>query len=168
MFLLWLLSLMLRDVSIVDVFWGLGFVVIGGLTFAFTGQTHSRKLLLVALTIIWGLRLSIYLASRKFGTPEDRRYQAMRDSIGPRFWIVSLFLVFGLQAIIMNIVALPILAGLLDDAPLNWINTAGCLVWLVGLLFETVGDWQLAKFKGDPGNEGKIARSWLVALHPPS
>jgi steroid 5-alpha reductase family enzyme/tryptophan-rich sensory protein len=168
MLLLWLVSLALRDVSIVDVFWGMGFIVIAAVTFAFNGQRTDRGILLLFLIAAWGLRLSIYLGRRKFGAPEDHRYQAMRDSIGPRFWIVSLFLVFGLQAIIMNVVALPILTGQLDTSSLTWLNVAGCLVWLVGFLFETVGDWQLARFKSDPGSKGKVLDGglWRYTRHP--
>ena len=168
MFLLWLISLKLRDVSIVDVFWGLGFTVIALATFAMTGQTTKRTVLLVTFTALWGVRLSIHLARRKFGTPEDRRYQAMRESIGPSFWIVSLFLIFGLQTIIMNIVALPILTGILDDSPLVWMNALGCVVWLVGFIFETVGDWQLSRFKANPANRGKILDTglWRYTRHP--
>lgn len=168
MFLLWLASVALRDVSIVDVFWGLGFVIIAVATFFLTGEVTSRKLLLLALTAAWGLRLSIYLGLRKFGAPEDHRYRAMREKIGPRFWIVSLLLVFGLQGIIMNVVALPLLVGQLDDSPLNWLSAVGCAVWSIGFVFETVGDWQLARFKADPRNQGQVLDRglWRYTRHP--
>ncbi|RUL84638.1 DUF1295 domain-containing protein [Tautonia sociabilis] len=168
MFLLWLVSITLRDASIVDVFWGLGFVVIAWLSFFLTGESTSRKMLLVLLVSIWGLRLSVYLARRKFGTPEDSRYQAMRASIGPQFWVVSLFLVFGLQAIIMNFVALPVMAGQLDTSPIGFWNLLGVALWTVGFLFEAVGDYQLARFKADPNNRRKVLDRglWRYTRHP--
>jgi steroid 5-alpha reductase family enzyme len=168
MILVWLASVVLRDASIVDVFWGPGFVVIAFLTFFLTGESTSRKALLLALTSIWGLRLATYLAWRKSGTPEDYRYRAMRESIGPRFWLFSLFVVFGLQGVIMNIVALPVMAGQLDRSPLSGWAVPGIGLWTVGLLFETIGDYQLARFKADPNNSGKVMNRglWCCTRHP--
>jgi steroid 5-alpha reductase family enzyme len=168
MCLLWIASVLLRDVSIVDVFWGLGFVVIAGVTYALTGDASSRKTLLLMLTSIWGVRLAAYLGWRKFGAPEDHRYQAMRDAIGPRFWLVSLFLVFGLQGLIMMVVALPVMAGQLDRSPLDAWSALGAVLWAVGLLFETTGDFQLARFKSDPMNRGKVMdrQLWRYTRHP--
>lgn len=168
MLLVWLASVMLRDASIVDVFWGLGFVVIAFLTFFLTGDSTSRKALLLALTSVWGLRLAAYLAWRKSGTPEDYRYRAMRESIGPRFWLVSLFVVFGLQGLIMNVVALPVVAGQMDRSPLSGWAVLGVALWTLGLLFETIGDYQLARFKADPNNSGKVMDRglWRFTRHP--
>ena len=168
MFGLWLVSLAIRDVSIVDVFWGFGFVVIASLAFFATGEATHRKLLLIILTAAWGLRLTLHLARRKIGTPEDYRYRAMREKIGPRFWIVSLFLVFVLQGVIMNVVALPVVAGQWDRSDLNWANIVGIGVWLIGFVFETVGDWQLTAFQADPGNHGKVMACglWRYTRHP--
>lgn len=165
---LWSVSLLLRDVSIVDVFWGPGFVVIAATTFFLTPHGSARKLLLLGLTTVWGLRLAIHLGVRKFGRPEDYRYQAMREKIGPRFWIVSFGIVFLLQGVIMSVVALPIVAGQLDDTPLGWTDAVGVIVWCVGLFFEAVGDWQLATFKADPGNAGKVMDHglWRYTRHP--
>jgi len=168
MVLVWLMSLKLRDVSIVDVFWGMGFVAIAAVTFFLTGEVSSRKIVLLTLTSVWGLRLAAHLARRKLGTPEDHRYQAMRQAIGPRFWLVSLFTVFALQGLIMNVVALPIVAGQLDRAPLDVWAFLGMGLWTVGFLFETIGDYQLARFKSDPGNRGKVMDRglWRYTRHP--
>ena len=168
MFALWLTRLALRDVSIVDVFWGFGFVVIAGTTFLLSGDANPRKALIVAIAALWGLRLTAYLASRKFGAPEDHRYRAMREKIGPRFGIVSLAIVFGLQGAIMNIVALPLMTGQLDGCPLYWLDAVGFAVWAVGFTFEAVGDLQLARFKSDPSNDGKVLDRglWRYTRHP--
>jgi steroid 5-alpha reductase family enzyme len=165
---LWSVSLILRDVSIVDVFWGLGFIVIAAVTFFLAENDSPRKLLLLGLTAIWGLRLSIHLGVRKWGTPEDHRYQAMREKIGPHFWIVSLGVVFLLQGVIMNIVVLPMIVGQLDNSPLAWLDAIGTIIWCVGMFFEAVGDWQLAAFKADPNNNGKVMDRglWRYTRHP--
>jgi len=170
-FLVWLVSVKLADVSIVDIFWGFGFVVIAWLTFLATANNSpatGRRLLLAVLTTIWGLRLTLHLARRKIGEPEDHRYQAMRHSIGPRFWLISLGVVFGLQGLIMNIVALPIMAGPFEQAPLGVPAVVGVVLWAIGLTFEALGDWQLARFKADPGNRGKVLDQglWRYTRHP--
>lgn len=168
MLLVWLESLMLRDVSIVDVFWGLGFTVIAWVTFFLTGEATARKLGLCLLTSVWGLRLAEHLARRKIGTPEDARYKAMREAVGPRFWLVSLFTVFGLQTLVMNVVALPVVAGQRDPAPLGGWSYLGIGLWAVGFLFETIGDFQLARFKADPRHRGQVMDRglWRYTRHP--
>jgi steroid 5-alpha reductase family enzyme len=92
----------------------------------------------------------------------------MRASIGPRFWLVSLFLVFGLQGIIMNVVALPVVAGQLDASPIGLWTVFGVALWTVGMLFEAVGDYQLARFKADSNNRGKVLDRglWRYTRHP--
>ena len=168
MVLLWLASLALRDVSIVDVFWGLGFVVIAWLSFVLTEESSARKVLLLVMTSIWGLRLTAHLARRKYGEPEDSRYQAMRKSIGPRFPFLSLFVVFGPQGLVMLIVALPLMAGPFEASPLGLLAFLGAALWCAGLLFEAVGDYQLARFKTDPANRGKVLDQglWRYTRHP--
>lgn len=167
-FLVWLGSVKLRDVSIVDLFWGLGFVVIAWLSFVLTDEITGRKVLLVLLTSVWGLRLSVYLAWRKIGTPEDYRYRAMRESIGQRFWLVSLFMVFWLQGLIMIVVALPVMAGQLNRSPLTSWAVLGLALWTAGFLFETIGDNQLARFKSEPNNRGRVMDRglWRYTRHP--
>src|SRR5258705_12712644 len=95
-FLLWLASLVLRDASIVDRFWGIGFLVIASATSASTDGAVMRAHLVLALTAIWGLRLSLYITMRNIGAGEDFRYRQMRRQWGERFPVVSLGTVFGL------------------------------------------------------------------------
>ena len=85
MFAVWLLSLIKRDASIVDVFWGLGFVVVAWLTFLQADGYLGRKVLITVLTTLWGLRLALYICIRNWGHGEDRRYQAWRSQYGARF-----------------------------------------------------------------------------------
>src|SRR5512139_3257980 len=125
--LLWLASLRLRDVSIVDIYWGLGFAQIAIVTAALAGGWPWRKLLLTVLVVLWGLRLGCYLFWRNAGHGEDYRYQAMRRHHGARFPLVSLATVFGLQGALMWIVSLPVQFGQLavDPARLTWLDAAG-------------------------------------------
>ena len=133
MLVTWLVSLALRDASIVDPVWPLGFVVVAWVVLAIADGNRARGWLLVALVTIWGLRLSAHLAWRKHGEPEDFRYQAMRKHWGPRFPIISLVTVFALQGVLMWIVSLPVQLGQVPDEPgLGPLAVIGTLVWLVG------------------------------------
>ena len=105
---LWVVATRLRDVSIIDCCWGAAFVVVAWVSVTLNRPPSARMLLLVGLTTLWGMRLSLYLLLRKRGHAEDRRYQAMREYHGPRFWWVSLCTVFLLQGALVWFVALPL------------------------------------------------------------
>ncbi|MEZ5381532.1 MAG: DUF1295 domain-containing protein [Microthrixaceae bacterium] len=164
----WLLSVRLSDVSIVDIVWGLGFVVVAHTARA-VGDTNPRVDLLTALVTIWGFRLSGYLLWRNWGQGEDRRYVAMRRRFGQKFWWFSLIQTFALQGVLILIVSLPVqLAAAGDEVSLGAIAWLGVALWAVGFAFETVGDGQLAGFKADPANEGKVMDGglWRYTRHP--
>ena len=112
----WLLSLVLRDASIVDIVWGLGFVLIATLG-NFLGADTPRARLVWTLTSLWGLRLAVHLFRRNVGKGEDYRYQAMRRRWGRRFPVISLFTVFVLQGVLMLVVSLPVQAALPRSRP---------------------------------------------------
>jgi steroid 5-alpha reductase family enzyme len=166
----WLTSVWLRDASIVDVTWGPGFAGIALVAFAVSDGAFARRVLVTALALVWGLRLGGYLLWRAWGKPEDFRYQAMRRHWGARFPIVSLFTVFALQGVLMWIVSLPIQIAQVSREPaaLGALDALGAGLWLVGLLFESVGDAQLARFKADPANAGTVMDRglWRYTRHP--
>jgi steroid 5-alpha reductase family enzyme len=170
MLAMWLLSLALRDASIADIFWGLGFVVIAVATCLWTNDGNSaRRGLLVALVSLWGLRLAVYLLWRNAGRGEDPRYAAMRRYWGARFWWVSLFTVFALQGCLLWIVSLPIQLGqLAPGSSLGPLDAIGVALFALGLSFEAVGDFQLARFKADPANAGRVMDRglWRYTRHP--
>jgi steroid 5-alpha reductase family enzyme len=169
MLVTWLVSVARRDASIVDIVWGLGFAVVAWAVFATTDGNQTRRILLVAMTTIWGLRLATHLFVRNRGKGEDHRYQAMRRRYGGRFAVVSLYVVFGLQGVLMWIVSLSLQLGQTRETPdvgvIAWIGIA---VWAFGIYFEAVGDWQLARFKRDPANAGKVMDQglWRYTRHP--
>jgi steroid 5-alpha reductase family enzyme len=166
----WIVSLAVRDASIVDIVWGLGFVLVAWVSFAVADGADARRWLVVALTTTWGLRLAAYLAWRNLGKGEDYRYRAMRRRYGARFPLVSLFIVFGLQGLLMWGVSLPVQAAQVPDTPagLVMLDYAGIALWCVGMFFETVGDLQLARFKAGPANAGKVMDRglWRYTRHP--
>jgi steroid 5-alpha reductase family enzyme len=167
---LWLVSLVVADASIVDILWGMSFVVVAWVTALVADGAEARRVLLVVLVSVWGLRLSGYLAWRNLGEGEDYRYQAMRERYAPRFWIISLFVVFGLQAALSWVVSLPVQGGQVPADPdgLVLLDYVGIVVWAIGLAFESIGDWQLARFKADPANLGEVMDRglWRYTRHP--
>jgi steroid 5-alpha reductase family enzyme len=166
----WLLSLALGDASIVDVAWGLGFVLVAWVSFSVGDGAEARRWLVALLTTIWGVRLAGYLAWRNIGKGEDFRYQAMRRRYGARFGVVSLFVVFGVQGLAMWTVSLPVQAAPVPNTPdgLTFLDFAGIALWCVGMFFETVGDLQLARFKSDAASAGRVMDRglWRYTRHP--
>jgi steroid 5-alpha reductase family enzyme len=166
----WLLSLPARNASLADIFWGLGFVLIAWWSFALGGGYLGRKILLALLTTVWGLRLSLYIAWRNWGKGEDRRYQEWRAKRGESFWWVSFFTVFLTQAVLLWLVSLAVQLGQVSPTPagLTGLDLLGILVWGAGFTFEAVADWQLARFKADPANRGKVMDQglWAYSRHP--
>jgi len=168
---LWLVSLYLKNSSIVDIFWGAGFVVANWVYFALTPDGFlPRKLLIGMLVTIWGLRLTIHILTRNWGKPEDFRYQKWRGENGPRWWWWSFLQVFLLQGFLLWIISAPLLAAQYGAAPdrLTWIDALGVLVWAVGFYFEAAGDAQLARFKANPANKGRVLDTgvWRYTRHP--
>lgn len=168
--LLWVASLPLRDASIADVFWGLGFVLVAWASWIVADATAIRVQLLVALVTVWGLRLAAFLLWRKWGEHEDRRYGAMRERNAPHFWWSSFFSVFLLQGLLIGFVSLPVQAAAWRDdrSPWTWLDGLGLVLWLTGIFFEAVGDWQLARFRSNPANHGRVLDQglWRYTRHP--
>lgn len=166
MILVWLLSIRLHDVSIVDIVWGPSFLLSALLVLLETrGQ---RQWIITGLIAIWALRLAMYLAWRNSGSPEDRRYQAMRRKAGASFWWKSLLTVFLLQAALSFVVGVPVNLAAGESGNLSPLNWAGILISVLGIGFEAVGDLQLANFKSKPENHGKVmdAGLWSKTRHP--
>jgi steroid 5-alpha reductase family enzyme len=169
MTLLFCLALILKDNSIVDVGWGLGFVLVAGLSAVREPGFEPRHVLVTLLVLVWGVRLAVHIFRRNRKRVEDFRYAAWRERWGRWFVLRSYFQIFMLQGLFLALIS----------APLPWINGApgrplgpwdgtGALLWLVGFLFESVGDAQLARFKKDPANKGKLIRTglWNYSRHP--
>jgi steroid 5-alpha reductase family enzyme len=170
MTLIWAASLLLHNAGIVDIFWGLGFVVAAITYFVLGDGYDGRGFLVLLCVVLWGVRLSGYIAWRNLGHDEDYRYRAMRERAGPAFWWRSYFQVFVLQGILLWIISAPLLAAMHNQDPdhLTIVDSIGADVWIVGFVFEAVGDYQLARFKGDPENKGKVMRTglWRYTRHP--
>ncbi len=170
MLCIWLLSIALRDASIVDIVWGLGFAMVAAVGFVVGDGSSDRRTLIAVLTIVWGVRLAVHLFLRNHGSGEDYRYRAMRRRWGPRFGLISLVTVFALQGVLMWVVSLPVQAAQVARTPdgLTVLDVIGVVLWAVGFTFEVVGDVQLQRFKADARNEGVVMDRglWRYTRHP--
>jgi steroid 5-alpha reductase family enzyme len=169
MLALWTLSLIIKNASIVDPFWGTGFVIISWITFLRVGVASARTGLLLAMVTIWGLRLSLYLLIRNLPHGEDFRYRAMRKSVGARFWIVSLLTVFSFQGILMWLISGPLQLTIADkNSQIGIFEILGSLLWLIGFSFEAIADAQLRAFKKDPASKDRVMDRglWRYTRHP--
>ena len=164
----WIVSVLLRNAGIVDIVWGFGFSVISIVLAVTLDGNDGRQTLVAVMTCTWGLRLAVHLGKRNIGKPEDWRYAAMR-SRRRNFALSSLVTVFVVQGLIMFVVSLPVQWANADSSPgVGPIASMGVMLWIVGVLFEAVGDRQLARFKADPANAGLVMDRglWSLTRHP--
>ena len=162
----WAIGTARRNVAVVDSLWGLFFLAATA-AYVHGAGANPRGVLMLVLVAIWSLRLAAYVTWRNAGHPEDRRYAAIRARHEPFAW-KSLYVIFGLQALLAWIISRPQFAAALSAAPLNPIDALGVLLWLSGFLFETIGDAQLARFKADPAHRGRVMDRglWRYTRHP--
>ena len=166
--LTWLVSLVKRDVSIVDSMWA---VMIFAAAFVYSSSVEpywNRSSLVLTLVLLWALRLSLYITWRNWGEPEDARYQAIRHKYEPNFALKSLGIIFVFQALLAWIISMPLWVALTVPFEHSIFDTLAVTLWIIGMFFESVGDWQLARFKANPVNRGKVLNQglWRYTRHP--
>ena len=170
---LWLFNLRTKDPSFIDSWWALGMVVMAWTSFAFSGGGDRHRVALTLLCSVWGLRLGGYLLWRWRKQGPDRRYSTMmglaQKERGWGYARASLLLVFALQMPLQFLVALPVQLGQISPTgAFGILGLAGAALAVIGILFESIGDWQLVRFKGDPANAGKVLDTglWRYTRHP--
>ena len=168
---MFVIALIKKDNSIVDIGWGIGFIIVALVTLFYFGYERRSQKLVTFLTIIWGLRLSLYILLRNWGKPEDFRYAKWRKDWGTNVVISSFFQVFMLQGCTMFINTLPIV--IVNSAPyivyphLRSLYPLGCTTFLIGFLFEAIGDWEMYMFKTNPHKHGVMNEGlWRYTRHP--
>lgn len=166
--LTWLISVIKRDVSIVDSLWAIMFALAAYSYTLNSATPGTRTTLILVLVTLWAVRLSGYITWRNWGESEDRRYREIRDRNEPNFAMKSLFLIFGLQGILAWIISLPLLVAVSSQSPLGWLDYVGIGLWCLGMVFEAGADLQLARFKAQPQSRGKVLDQglWRYSRHP--
>jgi len=170
-FVLFIIGQVLKNNSIVDIGWGIGFVIVAFYILFVKGFYDAASVITVLLISIWGLRLFYYVLKRNMGKPEDFRYVNFRRKWGSKFPALKAYLqVYFLQSVFMYIISLSILVILSDEYKKNFLLFAsiGIAVWIIGFIFEAVGDMQLKNFKEGGKNKGKIMKTglWKYTRHP--
>ncbi len=170
--LLWLISIVIRDASIIDMFFGVILLAITAVSFMAGDGVQARKLLILALVGIWCLRITVHLIRRNWGHGEDVRYTKLRSWVKDdrSFNLLSLRKVFLLQGIVLWFTSLPVQVAMVYTEPktLGWVAIAGTLVWTLGFLFESIADIQLTRFRANPVNQGTVLKTglWKYSRHP--
>ena len=164
----WLVSIAKQDASVVDSVWS-ALIYLGGAVYVLAlPQDGPRTFWVLVLAALWAIRLAAYITWRNWGEPEDRRYVDIRARNQPDYERKSFYLVFEMQAVLAWIVSIVLLAAVAGGSAWGWPDSLGASVMLFGLVFETVGDAQLAAFKGNPDNRGKVMDKglWYYTRHP--
>ena len=167
---LWLVSLPLRNSSIVDMWWGPGILLIGLVYAATSNSAGDRDSLVLVLVALWAVRLAWHIGARNVGRGEDFRYAKWRRERGTSWWWFSYFKVFALQAVIAWIISLPLYFAVTSTTHIRWSawDAAGAVLFAIGFLFEAIGDEQLRRFKANPANTGRVLDTglWGYTRHP--
>jgi steroid 5-alpha reductase family enzyme len=164
----WAVATARRNVGLVDILWSLFFLA-AALAYALAGRHDgARAWLVLALVAVWALRLAVHLALRNWNAPEDHRYRAIRARNEPGFAWKSLYLVFGLQALLAWLISAPLAAAIAGEGTLGALDALGAALAAFGIVFETIADAQLAAFKADPASAGKVMDRglWRYTRHP--
>ncbi|HEY2166736.1 MAG TPA: DUF1295 domain-containing protein [Jatrophihabitantaceae bacterium] len=156
--------------SVIDTAWGLLFVAVAVVAFVTSSGAGDpvRRGLLLALPLVWGLRLAVHIGRRSIGTPEDPRYAALLAKARGNPTLYALSMVYGLQGVLAALVCAPILIGAFERGPVGVLAWVGVVLWLVGLFFEAVGDAQLERFRAETSNRGTVLQTglWRYTRHP--
>lgn len=163
------IALVKKRNDVADIAWGGGFIVAAMTAYLVSGGGDGRSILILALVLIWGFRLVMHIGIRNRRKPEDARYRAWRKEWGDSFLIRTFFQIFLLQGFLLLVVSLPVTWAITHtSSQLNGLDMVGVCIWLIGFIFESVGDYQLLQFKKDKANKGKIMQSglWHYTRHP--
>lgn len=169
MTIFFIIAKLIKNNSIVDIGWGLGFVTISLITLFISGNLNIRSILVTTLVFVWGTRLAYYIFKRNKGKPEDFRYAKWREEWGKWRDIRAFFQIFMLQGTIMLIVAYPIiLNNSTATGAIGVVEILGLMIWVFGFGFEVIGDYQLKRFKANKNNKGRIIKEglWRYTRHP--
>ncbi|NLV48630.1 MAG: DUF1295 domain-containing protein [Clostridiaceae bacterium] len=169
-FLTFLVAQRIKNNGLIDVIWGIGFIVTAITSYILGQPSGIAPIIMVVCVLIWGSRLSYYLIRRNVGKPEDFRYKKMRDTWNPQTFYVRMFIqIYLLQFVLNYIINLPVIVTNLEGSVVfGWVFAAGLVLWIIGFIFEAVGDYQLKRFKAKSSSKGKLITTglWRYTRHP--
>lgn len=163
------LSIITKRNDIADIAWGLGFILISWNSFVLFNSKNLLAILVNILVTFWGLRLALHITSRNVNKKEDYRYLEWRKQWGKYFYIRSFLQVYMLQGVLLYLISLPIIyINSVSITKITFLSGIGLFIWIIGFLFEVVGDWQLSNFLKQIQNQGKVMQSglWKFTRHP--
>jgi steroid 5-alpha reductase family enzyme len=166
---LWMISVAIRDASIIDMFWGLLFVIMAWTLFAMQlGAGALKPFVFLFLVTAWGMRLAVHLTARNLGEGEDNRYRLWRHHGGETWWLKTYWRIYLFQGGLALIVATPVIAAFYGPEVFTTVTWLGVIIWALGLGIESTADIQLTRFRADPDNEAKVmdAGLWRYSRHP--
>jgi len=170
MTLLFVVAQFLKNNAIVDIGWGIGFVIIAVTSLLSTQNYYVHAILVAILVTLWGARLGIYLLIRAWGKPEDFRYANFRKQWGKRVKVIAFFRVFMLQGAIMLVISYPIIRTIYSDTSgsISGLAVIGAAIWAIGYFFQVVGDAQLAAFRKRRRSKEEVLTTglWKYTRHP--
>lgn len=164
----WAVSLVRMNVTHVDSMWSL-FLMLSAYSYAMLLDDFTPRMFLVLFLVsLWAIRLCVYLTWRNWGPHEDHRYLAIRQNNEPHFWIKSIYIIFGLQALLAWIISMPLFGAIESKIVLTRLDIFGGIVFTIGFVWEIIADWQLSIFKTNPNNKGKVLNTglWRYSRHP--
>ena len=164
----WLISLVRHNVTHVDSLWSLFFALAAYTSYFLDENPSTRANLILALISVWALRLFTHLTIRNWGEPEDNRYVEIRKNNEPNFWIKSVYIIFGLQALLAWAISLSLYGAITSNSPLNILDYIGTILFAFGFFWEVFGDWQLTQFQKNKANKGQVLNTglWRYSRHP--
>jgi steroid 5-alpha reductase family enzyme len=164
----WVVSIGKRDVGLADSVWPLLVFALTVLYVSLAPVSTPRALIVLFVVSVWATRLCVFVTVRNWRRPEDRRYQALRAANEPGFWWKSLYMVFGLQAVLAWVISLPLLGAILGGTTLGWLDYGAVTLWLIGFGMQTIADQQLAGFNARPANRARVLDRglWRYTRHP--
>lgn len=159
---------LIKNNSIVDMGWGIGFVIVAWFTLFRGGNFNNPNLLVTLLVTIWGTRLFYHIVKRNWKKPEDFRYATWRKEWGK--WLIprAFLQVYMLQGVFMLLVSSSVIFLNGGAGFVTVYSVIGAVIWVIGFYFEAVGDYQLEQFKKNKSNKGKILDTglWKYTRHP--
>lgn len=169
MIILWVVYLFRRNAGIVDIGWGVGFLI-AAWSYFFLGSGNLLKMILITgMATIWAVRLIAHLYRRYDSSKEDPRYTHMREKWGGDTNDMLFLMMFIFQGFLIVLISIPFFVVCFGSySHWTYLEFIGIAFWLAGVAGEGYADAQLVDFKKNPENKGQVCKKglWRFSRHP--